>query len=1042
MANIRVEAYVGHIIYGGDTETGTGFLISSTGVVATCLHVLPTQLNIEDSQLRFRLIGSDVLYELQLVGIDTDNDIALLKAGGLFDVAVPTFVTSKSIPEGERFFLTGYGQSREERQKLSKAAFDRSFAQGNVAGITFRGGLKFVQLISQAAILHGMSGSPVRDSRSRVFGMMAERFAPEAERSGQSLAIPIETVVDLAQRCNISIAMTSWSEHQDISLPPAPPTSYVRYPYDLLETRFVGRTKDLKILDDYITTDAVITSVVAMGGMGKSALTSTWFEKAAMSFEGSIWWSFYEEGETYQTFLHNALAYVEQQPVEEIKKVKDLTQLETRLRVALTDRRFLVVLDGMERILRAYFGWWNRYHHLQDDEAIDAQTANYLPSQSDRRGDNDVKEYAEKSILRNAIESNVDRFLASLLSSRVQSRIVITSRLYLRALQMNTGALRAYCAIHELGGLTDDDTIELWQAHDTKGTRSELLELFNSVNNYPLLVHVLAGLVAREDPSGDFDSWKKANPTFNVGNLELRTRRHFILQYALDSIKSKNTRSIMELIAAFYRNSIDYDTLLAISIGDERIFSDKSSLDAALEELVERGLLGRHKSSNTFDYHPVVRAAIRQHTHEEMKRQIYSWIRKHYSVLTEQAQDQLSETSINAHVENFNALVGLQEYDAAWSVLETKLRLPLKDNKENLRLYVELAQQLIDLENQSRLATAPSRIVSVDRLAHSIYMMGDIEEAIQVFDRAMNMYGQSETFEFGELVLHYSASLRHIGRLREAQQLQRRVLRQARKQQNTLLMALALRYLGVTLMWRGKFSAAVTVQSESAHSFYRKMLEELGNEPDATKQMVIRHRREGAIVGGIGYITEVGVLLPTYVDPKQVEQLARLAYELCFESGQKGDESRLLHKGDLIRIMRILSSAALRAESVSNEVNELLQKTFSNARKQVNIEEEITAGIWLAELERRQGNLHGALQTLDDIWEKLEHGHYRVLGTLGLVQKAKIERDFGNKERVLLLATAAYEKAWCDGPPFAFAEGLREATQLIQELGGDLPLLT
>jgi len=81
----------------------------------------------------------------------------------------------------------------------------------------------------------------------------------------------------------------------------------------------------LKLLTDWITgkelefdeqkapLDSVrVMSVVAIGGMGKSALTWKWFNDIApqemKNLAGRMWWSFYESDATFENFVTRAQA--------------------------------------------------------------------------------------------------------------------------------------------------------------------------------------------------------------------------------------------------------------------------------------------------------------------------------------------------------------------------------------------------------------------------------------------------------------------------------------------------------------------------------------------------------------------------------------------------------------------------------------------------------------------------------------------------------------------------------------------------------------
>ena len=111
---------------------------------------------------------------------------------------------------------------------------------------------------------------------------------------------------------------------------PEPPDPYIAHPYTLLQTNLVGRQAELNLLTDWVTKpssnlyQARILSIVAIGGMGKSALTWKWFNEIAphemKPLSGRLWWSFYESDASFENFVIRALAYVSNRPREEIRK--------------------------------------------------------------------------------------------------------------------------------------------------------------------------------------------------------------------------------------------------------------------------------------------------------------------------------------------------------------------------------------------------------------------------------------------------------------------------------------------------------------------------------------------------------------------------------------------------------------------------------------------------------------------------------------------------------------------------------------------------
>jgi hypothetical protein len=113
---------------------------------------------------------------------------------------------------------------------------------------------------------------------------------------------------------------------------PQPPEAFIAHPYTLLQTRrLIGRQPELSLLTDWVAKPdaevykARILNIVAIGGLGKSALTWTWFNDIATQemkpLAGRMWWSFYESDATFENFVTRALAYVTQRPLDEVQQI-------------------------------------------------------------------------------------------------------------------------------------------------------------------------------------------------------------------------------------------------------------------------------------------------------------------------------------------------------------------------------------------------------------------------------------------------------------------------------------------------------------------------------------------------------------------------------------------------------------------------------------------------------------------------------------------------------------------------------------------------
>jgi len=144
---------------------------------------------------------------------------------------------------------------------------------------------------------------------------------------------------------------------------PAPPEAFIAHPYTLLQTHaLIGRQKELKLLTDWIRgkelefdganapADSVrIMSVVAIGGMGKSALTWRWFNEIApqemKNLAGRMWWSFYESDATFENFVIRALAYVSKRTIDESCRFPRRNGKRSYSRLWITRRFFWCWMD-------------------------------------------------------------------------------------------------------------------------------------------------------------------------------------------------------------------------------------------------------------------------------------------------------------------------------------------------------------------------------------------------------------------------------------------------------------------------------------------------------------------------------------------------------------------------------------------------------------------------------------------------------------------------------------------------------------------------
>src|ERR671917_1116863 len=148
---------------------------------------------------------------------------------------------------------------------------------------------------------------------------------------------------------------------------------------------------------------------------------------------GRMWWSFYESDATFENFVTRALAYVTRRPLSEVQQTP-APERESQLLAALDREPFLLVLDGLERILIAYARM--DAAHLSDDD-YDRRTANFvadaygLPASA-------AQSFTGEHRLRKTADPRAGAFLRKLANVRA-TRILLSTRLYPAELQKVTG---------------------------------------------------------------------------------------------------------------------------------------------------------------------------------------------------------------------------------------------------------------------------------------------------------------------------------------------------------------------------------------------------------------------------------------------------------------------------------------------------------------------------------------------------------------------------------------------------------------------------
>jgi tetratricopeptide (TPR) repeat protein len=799
--------------------------------------------------------------------------------------------------------------------------------------------------------------------------------------------------------------------HRKSSIP-APPNPYIAHPYTLLQSRdLVGRQTEINALTDWIANPksqvfgARIFCFVAIGGMGKSALTWKWFNQIAPNemkpLAGRMWWSFYESDATFENFMNRALCYVSGQSEDEVRRLP-WQEREAQLLQHLNDKPYLLALDGLERVLIAY----NRMDasYLADDD-YDQQTANWvtgavgLPASA-------AQSFVGQHRLRDSTDPRAGAFLQKL-TQTTKSRILITTRLYPRALQLPTGHPRPGCFAYFLRGLSDDDALGLWRALDVSGSRAELLPIFHSVGSHPLLLQALAGEVAKyRNAPGDFAQWRADHPQFDPTSLSLVQSRTHILEFALRNL-SANVRDVLNTIVTF-RMPASYATLEALLVGADKACPSVQDLDRALTELEDRGLIGWDREANRYDAHPIVRGVVWQLTDVRVKRDVYAAIADHFEPMTvPDAQNVESLADLTPAIERYHTLVGLGRYDDAIALFRDRISSATYYRLAAYREQAGWLERLFphDLTGLPALTSERDQSWALTALAHSYRSSGQPSRAIPLLRESLAI-DESRLDDKNQQIdlTNISRAFGEVGALRQAigDVLQALILNRKLKD--------AFWWEGNTLCVLGELLSAVGDHALGQVALNRSA--RLFNESHATQMLGVTTAALAERAIWIGDVPNGNVC-------------ADRAWELA------ADER---NERDFIRAAVWQGRAALYQGNVAR-ADERLHHALTRARASNVVEFELQALIAIAELELQRNRPAEARARLDDVWEAAERGRYPLRLADAHNVLAAVAISEGDNPAAIDAAINAYNAAWCDGPPYAYHWGLQKAKAHLAALG-------
>ncbi len=781
---------------------------------------------------------------------------------------------------------------------------------------------------------------------------------------------------DQLKRVIAAIRESPISQPPAHSITPLTPKLVHTYP---LEDNFTGRKSERQELSAWLTDNRQpIFALIAMGGMGKSALSWYWIQNdvlpsATSAVEGAMWLSFYESESSFAKFIDEALKYVTGQSIDAARFPTTYDRAQ-ELRQQLQTKRVLFVLDGFERQLRSYARLDAAY---QQDAAADSSRE-----------------------ARSCVEPDASRWLKDIASGATRAKVLITTRLMVSDLEDRAGDALAGVHKRELNKLPREDAVKFMRAQGvTNGTSSEIAAVCDAYGFHPLSLRLLSGLIKR-DPrtSGDI----AAAPRHDV-HADLIQRQHHVLEQSYNALPDEE-RTLLSRVAAF-RSPMNYDTL---TIFDD--FGSPAKFDAALDDLLSRGLLQRDilEGYSRYDLHPIVR----HYAYDRLtdKTGIHTRLRDYFAKISVPDEDEIQGIEdLMPVIERYHHTVRSGQYDEALLLYYTRIWDALFYRFGAYRTEIELLLALFP-DGADRPPRLQENVQGwpQNELANSYSISGQPRQAVPLFERQIALcekIGDKKNLSRG--LTNVSTQQLILGELAAAERNLRRSVELCRE------------------IEEGEFEEAVV------HIEMGRLLAYLGVHDEATQEL----STSMDMFINLGYKLGIG-LTWAYIaqhalfmgDTHTALEAAQRAYGFAIAAHNERDN---------IRTEWLLGMALLMEGKDLNAAAMNLADALTRCRRINMVDHEPDILLAWARWYRARGNVQEAEEYAEEALVIADRCDYRLKQAEIHYFLAQLALDAGDTKTARKEAEIAKERAWCDGPPFCYKPALDEAEGMLRELGGE-----
>ncbi|HEY9799693.1 MAG TPA: trypsin-like peptidase domain-containing protein [Leptolyngbyaceae cyanobacterium] len=343
---------------------GSGFVVSSTGEIVTCCHVVRdaggqvaegVEVNVYFPKARKQEQKAHTA-TVKACFLEHDDDVVVLQLDTtrLPDGIEPAILGIAESSAGHKFKSFGY-RRLQNYQGLP--------AEGKIVDFAESPGDRILHsdpvMLSSQHIDSGMSGSAVLDiERNLVVGVIAETWDSGESEKDRDTSFAVDCRVLTFDPMCLQLADAAPTPQPTINSNPTGelPVSQPGIVLNLNNAsapleEWVGRVDFLKTLNqDWLDPNCSIVELIGFGGEGKSSLTRRWLENLLQDSSlpqptGVFWWGFYEKA-SVDEFFEAALRFLND-------KIDPRLLTSTTLKVQvilamLNSGRYLFILDGLE----------------------------------------------------------------------------------------------------------------------------------------------------------------------------------------------------------------------------------------------------------------------------------------------------------------------------------------------------------------------------------------------------------------------------------------------------------------------------------------------------------------------------------------------------------------------------------------------------------------------------------------------------------------------------------------------------------------------